>query len=222
MNSRLLRRMCRALAPAACAMWCAVANAAAPITEDIRDIRGAKHIASPWLIPLLVAGAVVLALAAYAAWRRYRRRKLLTALQPFEVALQRLDQAGALMHPNSGREFAIEVSNIVREYIEKRFKVMAAHRTTDEFLHDLMGGGDTLLSGHRALLAEFLNQCDLGKFAGWNLSVPDMQALQQSARSFVVETGRSAMAKTSGAPRDAAVTAPLSSGKVVDDSLPST
>jgi len=181
------RFICRMLAPAA-AMLYAGANAMAQAPEDIRDIRGAKHVASIWLPALLLLAGVILAAGAYAAWRRHRRRKLATALLPFEIALQRLEKAGALMRPDSGREFSIEVSNIVREYIEQRFKVMAAHRTTHEFLHGLMGSADALLSGHRTLLGGFLNQCDLGKFAGWNLSMEDMQTLQRSARSFVIET----------------------------------
>ena len=68
------------------------------------------------------------------------------------MALERLEAARALMQPGRAREFSIEVSDIVREYIEERFQVMAAHRTTDEFLHDLLDFRGSGLAAHRALL----------------------------------------------------------------------
>jgi hypothetical protein len=52
----------------------------------------------------------------------------------------------------------------------------------------LQSPNETLLR-HRPLLAEFLQQCDLVKFAGDSLAVTDMESLFQSARRFVLETG---------------------------------
>ncbi|HEX4153400.1 MAG TPA: DUF4381 family protein [Steroidobacteraceae bacterium] len=158
---------------------------AAPAAEDIRDIRGPKPVASPWLVWGLVAGGVLAALAAYAFWRRTRRRRGVPPRPDFEVALERLEAARLLMQPGRGREFSIEVSGIVREYIEKRFSVMAAHRTTHEFLHDLMASGESGLADHRDLLGEFLQSCDLAKFGGWNLSTDQMAIMLESARRFI-------------------------------------
>jgi hypothetical protein len=45
-----------------------------------------------------------------------------------------------------------------------------------------------VLAANRALLADFLVSCDLAKFGGWNLSMPTMEAMLQSARRFVVES----------------------------------
>ena len=91
-------------------------------------------------------------------------------LLPLEMALQRLEEIRALMHPASAREFSIGISDIVRRYIEAGFRVTATHRTTEEFLRDLLETENAPLSPHRALLAEFLRQCDLAKFAGMSLS----------------------------------------------------
>ena len=101
----------------------------------------------------------------YAAWRWNRRRALGAALLPYEIALARLEEARALMQPENAREFSIAVSEIVRQYIEERFQVWAARRTTEEFLHDLLEPSDALLASHRALLEDFLRHCDLAKFA---------------------------------------------------------
>jgi hypothetical protein len=104
--------------------------------------------------------------------------------------LQRLEEMRALMQPSQAREFSIAVSDVVRRYIEERFGVTATHRTTEEFLHDLLESSHAPLARHRALLAEFLQQCDLVKFAGMSLTLQNMESLHHSARAFVLETAK--------------------------------
>ena len=156
--------------------------------QDIREIRGPKPIPSAWLIPLIALSTLCSGAAAWAAWKWYRRRPGLFLQTPVEVALSRLEYARGLMLPDLGRDFSIEVSSIVREYIESRFRVMAAHRTTHEFLQDALGSTDAALAANQSLLAHFLESCDLAKFGGWNLSMHDMETMLQSARRFVVES----------------------------------
>ena len=157
-------------------------------SEDIRDIRGPKLILPWWLVPALLAGAAILTLLGVGVWRWLRRRPRPRALLPFEVALRRLEDIRPLMQPQSVREFSTAVSDIVRSYIELRFGVTATHRTTEEFLHDLLESSKASLLRHRALLSEFLQQCDLVKFAGISLTPQNMESLHHSARAFVLET----------------------------------
>jgi len=159
-------------------------------SEDIRDIRGPKDILPFWVIPALLAGVVILALAAYLIWRWQRRQRPVRPLLPFEIALQRLEAIRALMQPSSVREFSIAITDVVREYIEQRFRITASHRTTEEFLHDLLQPSQGSLAVHRALLAEFLHHCDLAKFAGMALTRENMESLHASARTFVQETAK--------------------------------
>jgi Domain of unknown function (DUF4381) len=170
----------------------AAAAAAADLAsaEDIRDIRGPKGIFPLWLVAALLAGAVLLAIAVYAAWRWKHRQRPTRPLLPFEIALQRLEGIRKLLDPASVREFSIAISDIVREYIEVEFHVTATHRTTEEFLRDLLESSNASLAAHRSLLAEFLNQCDVAKFAGVSLSRQIMESLHQSARSFVIESSK--------------------------------
>jgi hypothetical protein len=181
---------------AALSMAAAVAEAA----EDIRDIRGPKFILPPWLVPAVIAGVVLLALGALGLWRWLRRRRRPRALLPFEIALQRLEEMRALMQPEDAREFSIAVSDVVRRYIEERFGVTATHRTTEEFLHDLLESSHAPLARHRALLSEFLQQCDLVKFAGMSLTLQNMESLHHSARAFVLETAQPDQPSGRGAP----------------------
>jgi hypothetical protein len=158
--------------------------------EDIRDIRGPKAYLPPWLIPAIAGAVLLIALATYAAWRWVRRRRPARTLQPYEIALQRLEELRPLMHPASVREFSIAISDVVRRYIEEAFSVIATQRTTEEFLHDLLASAHPALAPHRQLLAEFLNRCDLAKFAGMSFSQQDLESLHQSARSFVLSTSK--------------------------------
>ena len=151
----------------------------------------------------MIAGGVLLVCGAYGLWRWLRRRRRPRVLLPFEVALQLLEAMRALMQPAQAREFSIAVSDVVRRYIEERFGVTATHRTTEEFLHDLLESSHAPLARHRALLSEFLQQCDLVKFAGMSLTLQNMESLHHSARAFVLETATPDDPLTRGAPRPA-------------------
>lgn len=161
------------------------AGIAAP-AADIHDIRGPKPIPSPWLIPFVAATSLLALGAAYAAWAWNRRRFQVASKRPLDIALERLAKARLLMEPPRGREFSIEVSSAVRDFIESRFDLLATHLTTYEFLHQLLEPVDSLLAGHRSLLDNFLQTCDLAKFGGWNLAAADMEAMLESARQFIV------------------------------------
>ena len=191
-------------APATSIASAVPAATTAAATEDIRDIRGPIHIESPWSwLPWIVGGAALTALG-FAAWRWNRQRALAVKLL-YEIALEKLEKTRELMQPESAREFSIAVSEIVRGYVQERFHVWAARRTTEEFLHDLLEPSDGLLTGHRVLLAEFLHHCDLAKFARWILSNDEMETMYRSAYLFIFETGK---------PQLAAVTSPVAQAVV--------
>ncbi len=191
------------------------ASAATAPSEDIRDIRGPKSVFPSWLLAALLAVAALLVAGIYAAWRWQRRRQLPRPLTPLEITLQRLEATRALMHPSTVREFSIAISDIVRGHIEFAFDVTATQRTTEEFLHDLLGSSQASLAAHRKLLEEFLHRCDVAKFAGVSLSQQIMERLYESAHRFVIETSKSLEA----APTP--VASP-SNAKEAHDSLPST
>jgi uncharacterized protein DUF4381 len=181
-----IRRVARGWAWSALLLGTALAEA----EEDIRDIRGPKAVPGSWVLPAVLAGAIVIALCAYAVWRRRHHRGAHgRSLTLSEQALERLENTRPLMRPATAREFGIAASEVIRTYIEQRFNVLATQRTTEEFLQTLLQSSNETLARHRSLLEEFLRQCDFVKFAAASLAVTDMESLFQSARGFVLETG---------------------------------
>jgi len=183
---------------------------AAPVTpssvEDIRDIRGPKVLLADWILPALIAGVALIALAVYVIWRRRRNRRA-RVLSSHEIALQRLEEICTLMQPAHAREFSTAASDIVRSYIEQRFDVTATRRTTEEFLRDLLETPHAALARHQSLLGDFLHHCDFVKFAAMSLGVQDMESLRQSARAFVLATAGTEEASPAQEAHDALPTA---------------
>jgi hypothetical protein len=174
--------------PAAAAITTASNTAAA---EDIRDIRPPIHIPYGWLWAAYVAGGLALTGVGFGAWRLVRgrsRQKLL-----YELTLEQLEAARALMQPQKGYEFSIAVSEIIRRYIEQGFNTRVTHQTTQEFLHEVVQQANAALTEHQPLLADFLEHCDLAKFARWHLSMAQMEAMHKSACTFVIETGKTSL-----------------------------
>ncbi len=155
--------------------------------EDILDIRGPIHIpaAFPW--GAWTVGALAATGLGLGAWAFLRRphRKL-----PYELALENLAKLRPLMEPEQAHAYSLAVSEVVRLFIEECFPLRAAHRTTREFLHDLMILEDSPLVAHRDTLADFLQHCDLAKFARWSLDLEQMEAMHSSACAFVIAIGK--------------------------------
>jgi hypothetical protein len=86
----------------------------------------------------------------------------------------------------SAYELGIEVSTILRGYLEARFAFSAGFQTTREFLGS--AAKDPRLHGdHRAMLASFLGLCDAVKFARHPASHVEQDGLLDTAERFIRE-----------------------------------
>jgi hypothetical protein len=144
--------------------------------------------------PWVVAGLVVLAAAcpfavrAYFAWRRKARQR-----SAYEIARARLQRLLDAPRPTAEQidAFYVELSGIIRKYLEDRFELRAPELTTEEFLASV-GESPDLSRDHQALLREFLRQADLVKFAGAQPSDEDIDRSIQAAGQFLEETRENA------------------------------
>jgi hypothetical protein len=154
--------------------------------EDIRDIRGPIAFApgSPW--PLYIGAAALLGLAIWFGFQLWRRRRARPA-SPYERARAQLLAAVPDPQTQPADLFAERVSGAVREYVEARFELPATHRTSEEFLSDLLvrEGLAPQLVEQRPTLAAFLHTCDFAKFAGRTLHGEAMRSLRAAALQFI-------------------------------------
>ena len=156
-----------------------------PARAPLQELEG------PWLRrhwPWLAAGAVVLAAltGVVVVWlRRAERRAQLTAYDRAVARLERLRRTG-MPAPSDLDAWYVELSDIVRRYIEERFALRAPEQTTEEFL--LEAGRSALSGPHRELLSAFLATCDRVKFARYNPGAEESRQALDEARRFLDET----------------------------------
>ena len=158
-------------------------------TNQFRDIRPPVDIPSGWeWLWWTLATLLLLALLGF-LWRWWQRRRKteqqVPSVPPHVRARRRLE--GALRLIPYPREFCIEVSDTLRIYLEERFSFRAPERTTEEFLHELQE--TTLLASHqKSRLTEFLEACDLVKFARFEPAEAELRSLHHCATTLVEET----------------------------------
>ncbi|MEM9492042.1 MAG: hypothetical protein AAGC55_23045, partial [Myxococcota bacterium] len=118
-------------------------------------------------------------------------------------------ESGESGEPVEADIWYVELSAIIRRYLEDRYSLRAPELTTEEFLYIASRSGQ-ISTSHRELLSAFLTGCDRVKFAGY---VPDQAESRKSlgaARQFVEESRLVAIAPSpaaatsaSGAPASA-------------------
>jgi hypothetical protein len=125
--------------------------------------------------------------AGLSTWRLWRRRRVApeVPLSPQELAyleLQRLVEAGLSQH--DVKQFYVELTGVVRRYIERTTGIHAPEQTTEEFLHEISGGSVFSLA-ERERLAAFLESADLVKFAAHEPLAQDMEETFDRAKRFL-------------------------------------
>jgi hypothetical protein len=178
--------------------------------NDIYDIRPPffyiKSLAWLWLT--LLALALVALLIGLFLW--FKPLRALRTKSAYDLALERLEQARALLDENHPEPYAVSISETIRSYLSQRFHTPSTRQTTEEFLQQMVRDPASPLAGHRELLREFLESCDLVKFAHYQPTRDELEQVQQRAVTFVtatkpVENEVRPAAKPSAAPPVAAV-----------------
>lgn len=153
--------------------------------NDIHEIRGLIYPVSWWdwgkWIVLLCVIFTVMGLLIY-WWTR--RKNSIRAKTMEQAAYDRLRAAHGFIDQGKAREFSIEASETIREYVEKRFSQHATHQTTEEFLH-VVATQSSRLQWAAIFLNDFLQYCDLAKFAKTQLTTEQMEGMYTTAWQFI-------------------------------------
>lgn len=143
-----------------------------------------------WFWAAIAGGAVAVSLIALLV-RWLRRPKELPAAPktPWEIARERLALLSARHLPQQGKHDAyyVDLSAILRYYIEARFALHAPERTTPEFLSEALGKG-VFTADQEVFLARFLRLGDRVKFARFRPDLEEMSRSFEEVLRFVEET----------------------------------
>ncbi|MEI8272620.1 MAG: hypothetical protein WCG08_08345 [Paludibacter sp.] len=146
-------------------------------------------------ILLVLLGLILLALLYYLLKKYFKKKPVLTEneiklLQPAHVvALYLLDKIKQEKKWQQGREkdYHTELTDVIREYIERIFNINSMEMTSEEILDHLkmlrMEQKSTFLS-----LKQILQLADLVKFAKWNATPDEHELSLLNAYLFVNQT----------------------------------
>ena len=170
-----------------------VAAAVASEAPSLADLHGpadplplAAHWMPAWGWIAVAAGLLIFAVGLY--WRLRHRRRAEPAgpvLTPAELAYLELQQ---LLENHEAQQdvklFYVELTAIVRRYIERTTGIRAPEQTTQEFLHEVSRRRDFPADEARRLKS-FLEAADLVKFAAHQPRKEDVEESFRRAKVFV-------------------------------------
>jgi len=167
-------------------------------TKPFKGIKDIIPVKSTWMdyIWLIAGGVLLLILVAIVVW--YFRKNRKTAIPvaapkaPQETLQERtlrllgeLDQQ-QLWQNNRIKEYYVQLTDILRTYIEERFHTPALELTTDELLQKAKGHPEMRVQYDQ--LATILYTADLAKFAKAQPLPQEHSNAMELSRQFVIQT----------------------------------
>ena len=136
----------------------------------------------------LVLGAAVVVVLIWLGIRYIARRVKEHRMSPIERAWVELDRLLKKGLPGRGRykDFDVELTMVVRRYVQRKYGIKAPHLTTEEFLKEFRDQGSgigDLGTGDR--LKKFLESADMVKFAGVEATPEMADEATDSARGYL-------------------------------------
>ena len=164
--------------------------------DNFRPAKGLAHWPRPPMTRIFIMLLAVLVLALLIAlavrmWRVRQRKGLAPPppMPPHEVALAALRdlEQRTVFEQADPEHFFVELSAIVRTYLEGRFALRAPEQTTEEFMRSA-ASSSVLRLEHQQLVEAFLVECDLVKFARHRPGADRMRLGLEAAYRLVRET----------------------------------
>jgi hypothetical protein len=136
-----------------------------------------------WLI--FLASFIGLSLIGLTVWWLTRKHKPAEPPKlPREIALDELELIATEIETMNPYAFSIRVSDILRHYVTDQYALPVTRQTSVEFLTAL-AKTSPFSASEKSLLEDFLNRCDLIKFARYEATPADSQLLLEEATRFV-------------------------------------
>ena len=138
------------------------------------------------LLALLAAAAALYGL--YALSRYLARRVREHRMSPIERAWAELARLMKKGLPKRGRykDFYVELTMVVRRYVQRQHGVVAPHLTTEEFF-DATRNSPSFPQSTLDELIDFLRRSDMVKFAGVEATPEMAESATQSAKTYIAK-----------------------------------
>jgi hypothetical protein len=136
-----------------------------------------------WLV-FAVALLVLSILGAVIWWFIRRPKRQLPPKLPRQRALEALDRIEDDVDRMTPYEFSIRLSDILRSYVTEQFGLPVTRQTSVEFL-ERIARNPQFSADEKSLLKDFLDRCDLIKFARYAATPVDSRLLLDEATRFV-------------------------------------
>lgn len=161
-----------------------------PLAE-LRDNSRLAEVPWPeWVWWAIGAGALLLAaLIVLGIVRFIKSRPKKLPPTPREIAMRALNTLRGKMLEAESYGFSVEVSDVLRTFINGHFMLYATQQTSPEFLATI-SSSPRFSAEDRALLAKFLERCDLLKFARVEAGSDENMELIREASAFVEGSGK--------------------------------
>jgi hypothetical protein len=167
-------------------------------TMTFKDIRNVLHVSlTIWDYLLYAAVVLLIALVAWFGYRWYKRRHETSDepdvvpepdIPPHVLALQELERIRTeqLWQNGKHKSYQSRVTDVLRGYIERRFRVQALEHPTSEIIPDIamLGLQPPLVSG----LERVLSTADMTKFAKYIPNVAEHEEAMRFSVAFVEDT----------------------------------
>jgi uncharacterized protein DUF4381 len=155
------------------------------VAEELHDIAPPVDysLIPPWIIFCGALAALVLC-GLFGRWLRRRWQRPKPQPSARERALELLDRISREIETLSPYQFSIRVSDILRRYVTDQYQLPVTRQTSVEFLAALTRTSP-FSEDEKSLLEDFLNRCDLIKFARYNATIEDSRLLLEEATHFV-------------------------------------
>ena len=157
--------------------------------DVIRDISPAVEIIRPfpWLwFSIITAIILILLLGFWLYSRRNKKPPALPIVIPIPPGKEALSSLESLAFTDL-KQYYIDLSLIVRRFIERRFELNAPEQTTDEFLV-VASRAKSLDDNYRSMLEGFLREADMIKFAKFQVSSSHADESAQGLTLFIKES----------------------------------
>ena len=162
--------------------------------NDIKDVKPPLNLPDLWWLLWILLALIVIPAGIYLLLRKKKASHapvvpLIPELPAWEKAYQQLESLRQenLLDKGLFKEFFTRVADIARHYMENRFNIHAPHMTTEEFL-SYLGISGHLNENQKAALKDFLNSCDMVKFAKYAPTTNEALKNFDCARKLIDET----------------------------------